>query len=126
VNYQQRGIKPTLGKRAKLALKISAQWSDRTDRKLITLLGAFADVGERSPYARDLAARLEISVEELDRQLDELAARGLVWTIRRSCRRTIYVLLFNGDRVPGHDFDRFAAYERQRGALKAKRERVPA
>jgi hypothetical protein len=89
-------------------------------------LGAFADAGERSPYARDLAARLEISVEELDRRLDGLAASGLVWTIRRHERRTIYILLFVGDRVPGHDYDRYAAYERQRLAPKAKRERVPA
>jgi DNA-binding MarR family transcriptional regulator len=127
VNYQQRGLQPTLAAKTKLALTLSAKWNDRTDRKLIVLLAAFADAGERSPYARDLATRLDISVEELDRRLGGLAAEGLVWTVRRQERRNVYILLFNGDRVPDRDAKRYGVFERQRlERVEGRRERVPA
>ena len=109
---------PVLGERAKLALRVTEKWGDRTDRKVLVLLGAFADAGERSPFALDLAERIGIDVKTLDRKLGALAADGWLWTIRRPKTRNVYVLRFAGDEVPEYDikqFQRFTQGANRRG-----------
>ncbi len=101
---------PVLSERAKLALVVTEKWDDRTTRKLLVLLGAFADTGERSPFARDLAVRLGIDVGTLDAKLGRLAADGWIWTIRRPKTRNVYILRFAGDEVPEYDVERFRRF----------------
>jgi hypothetical protein len=119
-------VQPMLGDRAKLALKVSADWDSKPLRKLLVLLAAYRDAGERQPLAVDLAARLKIEIETLDKMLGQLAAGGWIWVVRRRQRRSTYVLRFCGDQVPERDLPRFANWERQRLERRDERERVPA
>lgn len=123
---EQREVQPVLGARAKRAIELSADWDRKVDRKVFVLLAAFGDAGENSPFARDLAQRIGIDVEQLDRALSRLAADGWIWTVRRRKTRNFYCLLVLGDEVPAHDVERFQAYERQRPARAGRRERVAA
>ena len=116
---------PVLGPRAKRALELTAEWR-KPDRALFVLLSAFHDAGVSNPFAVDLARRLKIDVATLDEQLARLAARGVLWTVRRPKTRNHYVLRLLGDTVPEHDAKRFEAFERQRLARnKAKTKRTP-
>ena len=49
-------VAPVLGERAKRAAALSADWESRTERKLLLLIAAFADAGERRPLARGSGA----------------------------------------------------------------------
>ena len=106
---------PVLGKRARLALKLTAGWSSKRDRSVLVLLAAYSDAGEPSPFAREIADRIGIDVRpDFDQILGRLAGGGLLWTVRRPDERNIYVLRFAGDLVPVEDRERFEAYERRR------------
>ncbi len=110
----RENIQPVLGDGARLAFRMSAGWKSKRDQKVLVLLAAFSDAGERSPLARDVAARVGIEVSELDHALGSLAACGAIWTVRRWRQRNVYVLRFAGEVVPAEDCERFAAYEQIR------------
>lgn len=103
---------PRPGRKAGLALELSAGWPDRAERALLVLLAILADERQRTTPAAKLAAAIGVDVPELDRLLSSLALRGLIWTTRRPERINHYTLLFAGERVPCHDRDRHRRWAR--------------
>jgi hypothetical protein len=69
---------PIAARRFKAALELKAPLAFG-DRKLLALLGAYADGGEQSPPARELARRLGMTVEEIDASLARLSKQRLIW-----------------------------------------------
>jgi hypothetical protein len=69
---------PVAGRRFATACKYPGELRP-TDRKLMALIGAFADGGEHSPPVKVLAARLDTTPAEIDAALERLAKRRLLW-----------------------------------------------
>ena len=122
--YEGEAPQPKLGPKAKQALVVSEPWK-RSERKLFVLLAAFADVDVPNPFAKDLAQRLGISIPKLDRQLDSLASRGVLWTVRRKQTRNTYILLTLGDQIPEYDRENYLAWKQARRERREAEKREP-
>jgi hypothetical protein len=103
---------PIAGQRFRAACGHPAKLSPN-DRKLMALLGAYADAGESEPPVKELARRLNSTPEAIDAALERLARRRLVWIDwspyklhgeatypRARSRRNRYTCRFAGDPLP--------------------------
>ncbi len=64
-------------------------------RRLLILLAAYADAGERSPSARDLSGRMRCSVKRIDTLCRVLYGEGVLsvrWRAEPGTQRNVYKL----------------------------------
>lgn len=103
-------------------MRFTAKWdTPSSHRGCLSLLAMYRDGGEQSPLAKHLAARLNLTVPELDRVLGQLAAGGLIWTVRRPGQRNRYWLLCLGDQVPAEDRQRYETFKAHQRARRDRR-----
>jgi hypothetical protein len=72
-------------------------------RRLLVLLAAYADAGERSPSARELAERMHCSVKRVDTLCRLLYREGVLLVRRRAepgTQRNVYKLSLDSSRKP--------------------------
>jgi hypothetical protein len=52
---------------------------ERDDRRVLALIAAYIDAGERSPRMKDMAARVQMTPEAIDVSLERLSKLRLLW-----------------------------------------------
>ena len=105
---------PINGPRFKAARALDVKLAP-AERKLLCLLAAYSDAGEDKPPVRELARRLNVSIEAIDTGLQSLSRRKLIWIdwslyhrLGDQCpehlirRRNRYTLTCLGDPLPAH------------------------
>ena len=107
-----RETSPTAGPRFKAALDPKLD-IDPQQRKILALVGAYADAGIVRPPMAELCARLALPAEEIDRQLELFTRRRLLWiwwapykAMGEDCppkmlrHRNRYTCVYAGDPLP--------------------------
>lgn len=87
---------PVMGPLTRQAMNVPLRGEPR---RLLVLLAAYADAGERSPSARELSARMHCSVKRIDTLCRLLYREGLLSVRRRAERgtqRNVYKLRLGG------------------------------
>jgi hypothetical protein len=69
-NSMNDTIAPVAGEAFRAGLKVGIE--DKQDLKVAALLGAYRDAGIFEPRVKELAARCQMSVEEIDSRLESL------------------------------------------------------
>lgn len=98
-------ITPVAGARFRKAAGFKAQLSP-VDLRIICLVAAYADAGERSPSMKQLSARLGLPRYEINGTLYDLARRRIVWVERPGVggrphgARNRFTCRFAGDPLP--------------------------
>lgn len=77
--------KPVVGPLTRQAMTLPLRGEPR---RLLVLLAAYADAGERSPSARDLSTRMGCSVKRIDTLCRVLHGEGVLSVRRRAEPRT--------------------------------------
>jgi len=109
-------MNPVAGPRFKAVCELKRPLA-HDDRRVLALIAAYADAGEQSPPMTELAARLNLTPEEIDASLERLSRgrRRLLWIdwapfklygadthgTARSIRNR-YTLLLPGEPLPEH------------------------